>query len=240
MGIAQMNSPETPQADTQADTLAEAELGQLINLCGKMRMLSHRAVMIALLQNCEDPRKTLGGEAFAAALDEFAAIAQRISLTRAHSDLPPDVLVAMRAVQAITPEQEQQLEKFINAARDLSNSGNRADQSRLVAFAEFVATTLLSTLNDVVGGIGRALDYAVAQRSSRSAFNRDVISKSVSQIEQISQAVFMISVNASIEAARAGEQGRGFSILASEIRSLSQTSATSVQQLRSQLEVLAS
>nr|WP_285895564.1 methyl-accepting chemotaxis protein [Epibacterium ulvae] len=96
----------------------------------------------------------------------------------------------------------------------------------------------MGTLNEVVAGIGRALDFAVQERCNRSEVNRDVISKSVTQIEQISQAVVMIPVNASIEAARAGEQDLGFSILASEIRSLSQNSAASVQQLRDQLEVL--
>ncbi len=224
----------------QDDSQAEAVLGQLINLCGKMRMLSHRVVMIALLDNCRDEQKTLGIEAYTKAVEEFAEIAGRISLTRAHSPLPPSVLEAMKAVSAITPAQEAQLNKFLKAARSLvpDGSGSNRNESRLVALAEFVASTLLVTLNDVVAGIGRALDFAVEERSSRSEVNRNVISKSVTEIEQISQAVFMISVNASIEAARAGEQGKGFSILASEIRSLSQTSAASVQQLRDQLEVL--
>lgn len=224
----------------QGDTQAEAVLGQLINLCGKMRMLSHRVVMIALLDGCKGPQKTLGTEAYSKAVDEFSDIASRISLTRAHSPLPETVQDAMRAVQAITPEQEAQLNKFLQTARGLApdGSGSGRNESQLVGLAEFVASTLLVTLNEIVTGIGRALDFAVKERSNRSEVNREVISKSVTQIEKISQAVFMISVNASIEAARAGEQGRGFSILASEIRSLSQTSAASVQQLRGQLEVL--
>ncbi|MBT8155569.1 hypothetical protein KMP13_17185 [Epibacterium ulvae] len=121
----------------QDDTQAEAVLGQLITLCGKMRMLSHRIVMIVLLDSCRDEQKTLGIEAYTKSVEEFSEIAGRISLTRAHSPLPPAVLDAMQAVQAITPAQEAQLDKLLKAARSLEpdGSGSNRNESRLVALA---------------------------------------------------------------------------------------------------------
>ncbi len=57
------------------------------------------------------------------------------------------------------------------------------------------------------------------------------ISTIVKTIEEITEQINLLSLNASIEAARAGDAGRGFTVVAGEIKNLSQKTAESTQQI---------
>lgn len=212
------------------DQPTEAELSVLINQCGKMRMLSHRAVMIALLNSAEatDTGSALDWDAFQSAVQEFETIAKALHRFGASGKMPE----LGRLVEA----HGAQLDKFLSAARKISDSTAEQRTAQLNSLADFVAGPLLATLNLIVSGISQDLEQLLESDRIRMGQSRQVIQETVSEIAQISQAVFMISVNASIEASRAGDQGRGFAILANEIRTLSQTSAKSVEALQEELK----
>ena len=105
--------------------------------------------------------------------------------------------------------------------------------------------------------LGRAKDlYDTSLRSSTLATNlynetsseleRAIEnSKSVEQIENLTQEILAIStqtnllaLNASIEAARAGEAGRGFSVVADEIRKLADNTKQAVDKINSVTETI--
>lgn len=57
------------------------------------------------------------------------------------------------------------------------------------------------------------------------------INEKVRTIQDIASETSILAVNASVEAARAGEAGKGFSIVAGEIKNLSQTSTTAANEI---------
>ncbi|HEX4123760.1 MAG TPA: methyl-accepting chemotaxis protein [Tepidisphaeraceae bacterium] len=110
-------------------------------------------------------------------------------------------------------------------ASHVSESAQRVVQTSL--------TGKKSTL-DTIEGMQRIRTQvqSVADSMMRLSEQSQTIGQIVSTVEDLAAQSNILAVNAAIEAAKAGDQGRGFSVVAQEVRNLSEQSKQATSQVR--------
>ncbi len=77
-----------------------------------------------------------------------------------------------------------------------------------------------------------AYEEIIAKEKEAARAARGAAQSAVDRIDTISRTVRLIAVNASVEAARAGDSGRGFTVIAQEIKSLSEATEAASKDVR--------
>ncbi len=149
-----------------------------------------------------------------------------------------NISVAISEIQQGNVQQAEGTEQCLRITDELANQINMVHENALAI--EKIAETTKNVVKDGIDEIDRLSD--VTDENVRVTNNtiRDieelekeskVITDIIGVINGIAGQTNLLSLNASIEAARAGEAGRGFSVVADEIRELSNKSVTAAREI---------
>lgn len=132
------------------------------------------------------------------------------------------------------------MNQMVEAVHEVTESAHRVADSagnaeRDTETGRGVVADTVSTINKLATEISGAVE--VINRVSKDSDN---ISQVLVEIKAIAEQTNLLALNAAIEAARAGEQGRGFAVVADEVRSLSQRTHKSTEEIEGMISRLQS
>ncbi|HTN35236.1 MAG TPA: methyl-accepting chemotaxis protein [Marinobacter sp.] len=130
------------------------------------------------------------------------------------------------------------MSQMVLAVQEVTESAHRVADSAGTAERDTetgrgVVAETVATINRLAEEISSAMN--VINRVSDDSNN---ISQVLVEIKAIAEQTNLLALNAAIEAARAGEQGRGFAVVADEVRSLSQRTHKSTEEIEGMISRL--
>lgn len=145
---------------------------------------------------------------------------------------------AIREVQQGNTQQAEDSEKCLKLTDNLANQINMLHDNSLAI--DQIAETTRNVVKDGISEVEQLTKATNENLRVTSETIKDIeelanqsktITEIIAVIDDIAEQTNLLSLNASIEAARAGDAGRGFSVVAEEIRNLSNKSGAAAKEI---------
>jgi methyl-accepting chemotaxis protein len=134
---------------------------------------------------------------------------------------------AMVMAQTVTTVEEMKQTVLVSSqkANQVSDAAQKAAQ---------VSQTGNKSVEDVIEGMSRIQEQmeSIAESIIRLSEQSQAIGEIIATVKDLAEQSNLLAVNAAIEANKAGEQGRGFSVVAQEVKNLSEQSKKATSQIR--------
>lgn len=180
---------------------------------------------------------------FNAIVDELYTFNKSVAdIAHTMQDTSNDITVVLDQVAGAAITQAEDTEKAITVldgsirnVNDISDDGqnNKTQIEEAVVGIEDSFLNVQSTASQITAVLHKFND--IRQRSNVLKENADDITKIVLIVAAIAKQINLLALNASIEAARAGEAGKGFTVVAEEVRKLSEETNNAVNQINDSL-----
>jgi methyl-accepting chemotaxis protein len=158
-------------------------------------------------------------------LDENSAFTQQLyaetaDMVQQNLEVNESIKNMVSVVKSIT-ELLHEANKTSNEMQDKSTASNAVIKHSLEEILEIVNT---------IGGIQHSTNKTMEYMERLNTSSKEIV-KILETVNNISNQIHLLSLNASIESARAGEAGKGFSVVAEEIRKLSLVTSNAVNDI---------
>jgi methyl-accepting chemotaxis protein len=244
--LSQQISKPVLQLVSSMDALAQGDTDIVIPHLGARSEIGQIAGALAKFKENEISRNALEKIADLTEQETRAHNQRIVQMLNQFSEKSSGILNATTATMGELEAASLGLKKMADEALVQTEAASQSSQSSSANVQTVAAASeeMSSSINEIRHQVAQAMKVVSTahQRAEESSQEIGILSEFaknigsiISIIQDIAEQTNLLALNATIEAARAGDAGRGFSVVAAEVKNLSQQTFDATEKIRTQI-----